>query len=146
MLEERSAGAVLFRLEDREPIYLILHYGAGHWDFPKGNIEQGEDELSTVKREIREETCIDDIEFIQGFRRMVEYMYKRAGRLVHKVVVFYLAKTSKDDVKLSYEHNDYRWSRFDDALDLLTYNNSKIILKDADSFLRGILSSSSSSS
>lgn len=141
MLEERSAGAVLFRLEDREPIYLILHYHAGHWDFPKGNIEQGEDELSTVKREVREETCIDDVEFIQGFRKMVDYMYRRAGRLVHKVVVFYLAKTSKYEVKLSYEHNDYRWGRFDVILNLLTYSNSKIILRDADTFLRYILSS-----
>lgn len=146
MLEERSAGAVLFRLEGREPIYLILHYHAGHWDFPKGNIEHGEDELSTVRREVREETCIDDLEFVQGFRRIVEYMYKRAGRLVHKVVVFYLAKTSKSDVKLSYEHNDYRWSRFDDALSLLTYTNSRMILNDADSFLKDILSSYSSSS
>lgn len=143
MLEERSAGAVLFRLQDREPIYLILHYHAGHWDFPKGNIEEGEDEVSTVKREIREETCIDDVELVQGFRRIVRYMYRRAGRLVHKEVVFYLAKTSRGDVRLSYEHNDYRWSRFDDALNLLTYTNSKVILRDADSFLRGILSSSS---
>lgn len=133
-VEERSAGAVLFREED-ERLYLLLHYQAEHWDFPKGNIEEGEGELDTVRREVKEETGIDDIEFINGFKRISEYYYKRVGRLVHKQVVFYLAKTKQKDVKLSYEHIGYQWLPYNEAYNRLTFKNSKRILADAEEFL-----------
>lgn len=135
MLEERSAGAILFSKNDRRVEYLLLHYHAGHWDFPKGNVEEGENELDTVRREVREETSIDNIKFVDGFKKKVEYNYKRAGKLVHKEVVFYLAKTNVKDVKLSYEHKGYGWMSYEEALKRLTYKNSKIILEDANSFL-----------
>ena len=50
--EERSAGAVLFSLDSKvgEIEYLLLNYAAGHWYFPKGNIENGEDEIQTARR------------------------------------------------------------------------------------------------
>ncbi len=134
-MEERSAGVVLFREENSNRLYLLLHYTAKHWDFPKGNIEEGEDELSTVKREVKEETGITDLEFIDGFKRVIEYYYKRLGVLVHKQVIFYLAKTREKDVKLSYEHIGYKWLPYEEAYNTLTYDNSKKILKDAEVFL-----------
>jgi 8-oxo-dGTP pyrophosphatase MutT (NUDIX family) len=133
-MEERSAGAVLFR-EDDIRLYLLLHYQAKHWDFPKGNIEEGEEELDTVRREVKEETGIDDIIIIDGFKRISEYYYKRAGRLVHKQVVFYLAKTNQKEVRLSYEHIGYEWLPYKEAYDRLTFKNSKRILADAEEFL-----------
>ena len=38
MISEKSAGAILF-VKEKEPRYLLLHYEAGHWDFPKGHVE-----------------------------------------------------------------------------------------------------------
>lgn len=134
MIEERSAGAVLFR-EDTTRLYLLLHYQASHWDFPKGNIEKGESELDTVRREVKEESGIDDIEFINGFKRISEYYYTRNNVLIHKQVVFYLAKTKQKEVKLSSEHIGYAWLPYKEALERLTYNNSKQILRDAEEFL-----------
>jgi 8-oxo-dGTP pyrophosphatase MutT (NUDIX family) len=138
VMEERSAGAVLFR-EDKERLYLLLHYQAEHWDFPKGNIEEGEEELDTVRREVKEETAIDDIEFIEGFKRISEYYYRRVGKLIHKQVVFYLAKTEQSDVKISYEHIGYQWLPYKEALERLTFKNSKRILADAEEFLNDTL-------
>ena len=37
-----SAGIVTYTIKDGKPIYLLLHYTAGHWDFPKGTMETGE--------------------------------------------------------------------------------------------------------
>ncbi len=135
MLEERSAGAILFSENDGKLEYLLLHYHAGHWDFPKGNIEAGEDDLDTVRREVKEETSIGGIHVVDGFKKVVEYNYKRGGRLVHKQVIFYLAKTNVKNVKISFEHKGYGWMIYEEAMRRLTYKNSKIILDNANAFL-----------
>jgi 8-oxo-dGTP pyrophosphatase MutT (NUDIX family) len=129
MIEERSAGAVLFSETDSGKIFLLLNYPSGHWDFVKGNIEKGETLQQTVIREIREETGITDVEFIDGFEDKIEYNYQRYGDLVHKEVVFFLAKTKTVDVKISHEHLGFLWLSFDDALKKLTYKNAKNIME-----------------
>src|SRR3989338_10070131 len=113
MPDETSAGAVVFR-KDKEIKYLLLHYGAGHWDFPKGNIEKGEQEKETVKREIQEETGIAEISFAEGFKERIKYFYRREGRLISKEVVFYLCETKEENVSISHEHIGYEWLNFDD--------------------------------
>jgi len=134
--EERSAGTVLFRLEDSEPLYLTLHYTAGHWDFPKGNIEKGEKEKDTVIREVKEETGIDKIYFLDNFRRIIRYYYKRSEKvLVKKEVIFYLAYTPIKEVKLSFEHIGFDWLKFPEALERLTFKNSKELLKEAHNYV-----------
>jgi len=125
MIEERSAGAVLFSETNSGKIFLLLNYPSGHWDFVKGNIEKGETLQQTVVREIREETGITDAEFIEGFEDKIEYHYQRDGDLVHKEVVFFLAKTKTIDVKISHEHLGFVWLSFDDVLKKLTYKNAK---------------------
>ena len=135
MKQERSAGAIVFK-RDKEPIYLLLHYEAKHWDFPKGNIEKGETDIETVKREIKEETGITDIEFIKGFKEKIQYYYKFEGVLINKSVVFYLAKTLAKEVKLSFEHIDFVWLPYDEAMDRLTFKNAKEILEKAHKFLK----------
>ena len=135
--EERSAGAVVFSLDSTvgEKEYLLLNYAAGHWDFPKGNIENGEDEIQTARREIQEETGIYDVEFFKGFRNKIEYYYRRNQRLIQKEVIFFLARTSSRKVTLSHEHNAYTWLAYEKALALLTYNNAKNALVEAKLFL-----------
>lgn len=129
MIEERSAGAVLFSETDSGKIFLLLNYPSGHWDFVKGNIEKGETLQQTVIREIREETGITDVEFIDEFEGKIEYNYQRYGDLIHKEVVFFLAKTKTVDVKISHEHLGFLWLGFDDALKKLTYKNAKNIME-----------------
>jgi len=135
-MKERSAGTVIFNEKNGKVEYLLLHYPAGHWDFPKGNIETGEAEVDTIRREVKEETSIDDIEFVNGFRKKITYNYKRGGRLVYKEVIFYLTKTNAKNVKVSFEHQGYSWLTYDDAMKLLTYANAKMVLKEAKTFLR----------
>ena len=128
MIEERSAGAVLFSETDSGKIFLLLNYPSGHWDFVKGNIEDMETLKQTALREIREETGIIDVEFIDGFEEKIEYHYQRDEDLIHKEVVFFLAKTKTIDVKISYEHLGFVWLSFDDTLKKLTYKNAKIVM------------------
>jgi 8-oxo-dGTP pyrophosphatase MutT (NUDIX family) len=121
---------------DSEPEYLLLHYVAGHWDFPKGNIEAGEKEKQTAIREIREETGITDVEFFDGFRMKIEYKYKHGKKLVRKEVVFYLARTGTRQVILSHEHIGFAWQKFDDAIQQLTFRNAMNLLSAAKEYLQ----------
>ena len=135
MGREKSAGAVIFRKEHGAAKYLLLHYESGHWDFVKGNVEHGEDELETVKREAREETEIDDLRILPGFRETISYFYRRKGDTISKEVVFYLAETKKENVRISHEHVGFEWLGFKDAYEKITYDNSKNVLGKANSFL-----------
>lgn len=153
---ERSAGAVIFRKKEGKFFYLLLHYQArvkrkagdegklqrrqtsstnGHWDFPKGNIEKGERLQDTVKREVKEETGIDDVKFIPGFKETIKYFYRLKGEVIFKTVVFYLIETKTKEVKISWEHIGYKWLPYDQTLEQITFKNAKEILKKANDFL-----------
>jgi|Deesub1362B_J571_1020462.scaffolds.fasta_scaffold00005_243 8-oxo-dGTP pyrophosphatase MutT (NUDIX family) len=133
--EERSAGAIIYYENGDRRLYLLLHYPAGHWDFPKGNIEKGESPLDTAKREVYEETGLEDIYFVPGFEKRIEYFYRREGTLIHKEVIYYLAKSKSKEVKISYEHKGFKWLGYREALKRATYRNSKEVLKAAEDYL-----------
>jgi len=132
---QKSAGAVVFRREKEETYYLLLHYQAGHWDFPKGHIEEGESLKQTVVREVAEETGIIDVVFIDGLKERIEYFLKVKGKAVFKVVIFFLAQTKTKEIKLSSEHTAFKWLLYEKALEQLTYKNAKEILRKAHNFL-----------
>jgi len=136
MIKERSAGTVLFIEESNENLFLLLHYPTGHWDFIKGKIENDESDEQAVIRETKEETGITDIEFIKGFKEKIEYSFKFNGDIVQKEVVFFLAKTNTKQVELSYEHLDYTWLDFNNALNKITYENAKNVLIKAKNYLQ----------
>lgn len=140
---EKSAGAVIFRRENRKIFYLLLHYpGASHraeknyWDFPKGHIEKGEKPKEAAKREIEEETGLKDITFIEGFKETIKYFFKWEGKNVLKFVTFFLVETKIKEIKLSFEHIGYEWLPFKKAMERLAFENSKEVLKKAEEFLK----------
>jgi 8-oxo-dGTP pyrophosphatase MutT (NUDIX family) len=129
--EERAAGFVLFRTIQQDREYLLLrHRGDGHWAFPKGRLDPGEDELEAAVREIFEETSIDRLRPIPEFRETSSYHFHRNGRRIAKTVAYYLAETTQSDVSLSAEHTDFQWLRFEDAIAALTHDESRRILRD----------------
>ena len=129
---EKSCGAVVYRLSGGKRLYLLLHYEEGHWDFPKGHVEEGENEEQTACREIREETGIMELEFVPDFREMIAYSFRRGGRRVPKEVVFFLARTTGEAVVLSHEHQGYVWLEYADAGKKATYKNTRILLEKAE--------------
>ncbi|GBC69807.1 Diadenosine hexaphosphate hydrolase [archaeon HR01] len=128
---EKSAGAVIFYQDTSKLLFLLLRYGKGHWDFPKGHIEDQEDEKDTVRREVREETGIEDIEILPDFRKTIQYKYRKDKLLVRKEVVFYLGRAKTLNVVLSPEHRDYAWLSYERALERLTFETARQTLIDA---------------
>jgi len=139
---ERSAGAIVFRREGGNILYLLLNYpgrssSGGYWHLPKGNIEKGENPLDTARREIGEETGQTDIVFVEGFMKWIKYFYRAEGKMISKIVTFYLAETRSEQVTVSFEHTGYTWLPYEEALAKLTFANAKGILKAASEFLTG---------
>ena len=135
-MEERSAGAVVYRETEKGRLYLLLQ-NAGRWDFPKGGVEKGESELQTVRREVEEETGLGNIEIVPGFRKVIEYFYRRDGKNIHKQVVYVLAKTDDEAVKISFEHQGFGWFPYREALERASYDNSTLTLAEAEKYVKG---------
>ena len=134
-VEERSAGAVVYRTTEVGRRVFVLLLNAGRWDFPKGNREEGETEVQTVVREVGEETGLKRITIVAGFRKVIEYFYRRDKQNIHKQVVYLLARTDDGDVKISHEHQGFGWFTYSEALMRASYDNSKKLLADAEGFL-----------
>jgi len=135
MIEEISAGIVLFRKENSKILFLLLHYPSGHWDFVKGKMEKGETTHQTAIRETLEETGITDIVFVDDFEEWIEYNFQFQGELVHKRVVFFLAETKTKEISISHEHLDYTWIDYQTAMEKTTFDNAKLILSKSKSLL-----------
>lgn len=113
-----SAGVVVVRATPEGWRVLLLR-AYTYWDCPKGVVEPGEDPLATARREVREETGIEDLDFRWGEDFVETPPYSK-----NKVARYYLAATPTDIVKLSVnpelgrpEHHEFRWLSFDDALE-----------------------------
>ena len=128
MIEETSAGVVLFRKENEKILFLLLHYPSGHWDFVKGKMEKGELEKETALRETQEETGITNVKFLDGFEEWIQYNFQFGGELVNKKVVFFLGETDTKDVKISHEHLNYTWMDYATAMEKTTFDNAKTVL------------------
>jgi 8-oxo-dGTP pyrophosphatase MutT (NUDIX family) len=139
MIEETSAGIVLFRKEGSKKLFLLLHYPSGHWDFVKGKMEQGESTHQTAIREAQEETGITDITFVENFEEWIKYNFKYQGELVQKKVVFFLAETKTKEIKISHEHSGYTWMDYNSSMDKTTFDNAKTVLTKAQNLLSDTL-------
>jgi len=117
--EQLSCGAVLVRQTDAGWVTLMLR-AYRNWDFPKGMREDGETPQEAARREIGEETGIEDISFDWGDRFTDTGPYNRG-----KVARYYLARTDSEDVVMGIspvlgrpEHHEYSWMSFDEAYDI----------------------------
>ena len=131
-LMETSCGFVLVNFDS----VLLLQYPQGHWSYPKGHVEGEEDHYTTARRELAEETGIEEIEIDSGWRDRTEYTFMRKGREIPKQVFWYIASTNELNVTLSHEHTNYLWLNFEEAESLLTFPQEKQLLRSAHSYLQ----------
>ena len=97
--------------------------------FPGGHVERGESIVSSVVREIKEETGLD-VTLFDGFREISEYC--PFGK-IRKRVVFFLAQAFTDNVKIQEEEIDsYIWVDLQQARKMCSYDNDLRIIEKAE--------------
>jgi len=106
-----SAGVVVVR-DTASGWRVLLLRVYNYWDFPKGRIEPGESALDAARRETREETTLDDLEFPWGDGYIDTVPYGRE----RKVARYFVARTTTEKVFLPVnpelgkpEHHEWRW-------------------------------------
>lgn len=133
MINEKSCGAIVYHQQKDQINYLLIrHVNGGHWAFPKGHVEPAEKENQTALREIREETGLD-VDINTDFREVVAYTPKEG---YWKEVVYFLAESEEIHVQQQIiEVTDFAWLSYDEALNQLTYDNDRHLLKKASDYL-----------
>jgi bis(5'-nucleosidyl)-tetraphosphatase len=135
MIQQQSAGVILYYKSNNKFTYLLLHNVNGHWDFPKGKLEAGESHEQAALRELMEEAGLT-AKIMPGFKKSISYFFKEHdGTLIHKTVTFFLAESEQQKVVLSDEHKDFGWFSFKQALAQLSYKNAQEILTSAYTYL-----------
>lgn len=121
IVKRRSFGIVPVSQTGGEfPLFLILRCYR-NWDFPKGGADPGETPLEAAKREMMEETGIQQCAFEWGDVSMDSEIYGDA-----KVATYFLARVEKTVITLPIntrlghpEHDEYRWVAVAEARALL---------------------------
>ena len=86
-----SAGILLYRLNNTKPEVLLVHPGGpfwknkdeGAWSIPKGEVKEGEELLTTARREFEEEIGVA----VNGNFKSLAPIKQKSGKIVHAFAV-----------------------------------------------------------
>ena len=135
MITEKSCGAVVFTKIDGEIKYLMVKNLSGFYGFPKGHVEDNENELETATREIFEETGLRNLNFIEGFKDedLFPSPQKKVGL---KQVVYFLAEFFNQQIVCpKQEILDAKLLDYQSAINIIKHDSTKRILTHANNFL-----------
>jgi 8-oxo-dGTP diphosphatase len=99
----------------------------GIWEGPGGRIEQGENPVEGLKREVKEETGLE-IQVVIPFS--TKQFTRKDGQII--TLIIFLCKSESAEVKLSEEHTEFAWIEIEKAKEVLTdffHNEIDIIEK-----------------
>lgn len=114
----------MIELQDTNKILIIKRaddqdWRGGEWETQYGRIDQFEEPLQGLQREIREETGLRNIEIRDVLT--VWHMFRGSTKAENELVgITYWVRALEDTVKISFEHTEWRWVSPEEALELIT--------------------------
>lgn len=127
--KDESFGIIPILFQNSSYQFLLIQHQAGHWGFPKGHAHPQESALEAASRELTEETGITDYELLEGLSFSENYTFTRKGKTFEKTVVYFPAFVRSANVTFQEaEIQNYSWSRYEEAIALITYEPSKQVL------------------
>jgi 8-oxo-dGTP pyrophosphatase MutT (NUDIX family) len=122
----RQAGSIVVRLDAREPQVLLVtaRRNPRNWIFPKGHVEKGESPEQAALRETREEAGVSAR--LIGPAGILEYGFLGAKARVEYFLVLFTREAGPPE-----DGRQRMWCGLDDALDRLSYKNTRKLLRTA---------------
>ena len=131
---EKSCGTIPYTINNGTIHYLLVRAkDDGYCGFPKGHVEENESEEETALRETLEETSVN-IQINRAFRYEITYQTDNGNA---KTVIYFLANFKNQMPKRNkyFENFEYLLLPFDSALQELTFENARQMLRKANDFL-----------
>ena len=127
MLESKTAGGIVL---NKDGVILVVNQNYNSWSFPKGHIEEGEEVLAAAKREIEEETGINQLEYLGELGTYSRY---KIGKNVDeedkseiKYITMFLFRTEQMKLQpIDPDNPEARWVAREEVVDLLTHKKDK---------------------
>jgi N utilization substance protein B len=139
IMEERLAGAVVYRSSAANLFFAFVHDIFGFWTLSKGRMNEKEKPEDCAKREIKEETGLDiKIEKELGTNEYIAFDPEKGK--IKKIVTYFLASTVDKDLKLKDTGglDNVRWFKLEELRDLKMYDDIQLIVAKAIKILKHI--------
>lgn len=123
-----SAGIIPIRKLDQGYEYLLLRCFK-YWDFPKGEIDNGEEALQAAIRELKEETSLENVRFPWGkvsYETEVYSKGKTARYFLGEIESPFTINLLPNPENGIIEHHEYRWVNFQDGMALVNPRIKKV--------------------
>lgn len=133
-----SAGGVVIRRHRQRLGVALMRDHYGHWVFPKGRLEAGENSEEAARREVSEEVGLTDLSLIVPLGHS-EHEFERSGERFRKRVDWFLFEAPEDaEVRPDPAERvlDGGWFSLSKALVTLGHPNHKRVLRRAQAALR----------
>jgi polyphosphate kinase len=120
-----AAGGILTRPSDDQTEVLLVHRPAyDDWSFPKGKVDPGESDADAALREVLEETGITAE--IGESLSPIGYIDQTGAP---KIVRYWMMKPLSGQFSPNAEVDEVRWLSIDKALELLSYEPDRALLR-----------------
>lgn len=133
MKKELCSGIIpISRLLDQIHLLLVQHRKGSYWGFPKGHLLNPNEDLQIAAvRELKEETKLQVLHFLEIEPLQEQYIFSRDGEEISKTVWYYLAETTTN---FSLEHEeilDAKWVKLQELLSYASHASSRTLMKRA---------------
>ena len=138
---EVSAGGIVFRRDGAgHPRFLLIKDSYGNWGFPKGHLEENESPAAAALRETEEETGLRGLR-LHGPIRIIDWHFRFRGRFIHKYCHFFLFESSDGEPVPQTDEGitACHWCPFEEALNELSYENARGVLRRAGDMARTLI-------
>ncbi|MAG47856.1 ADP-ribose pyrophosphatase [archaeon] len=126
MKKTQSAGGIVL---SSKGLILVVNQKGTSWSLPKGHIENNETPIEAAKREIYEESGINELELIKElstYQRHKIGLREDEDKTELKTIQMFLFKTTQENLKPIDPHNpEARWVPKDKVENLLTHKKDK---------------------
>jgi 8-oxo-dGTP pyrophosphatase MutT (NUDIX family) len=137
---ETSAGGVVFRRTDGLATFLLIRDSYKNWGFPKGHLEPGEPPADAARREVAEETGLDEL-LLHGPIKVIDWYFRFRGKTIHKYCHFFLFESRRGEPVPQVDEGITAcvWYPVDDALKTISYDNARDVLRRAAEMQRALV-------